>query len=413
MELRLHCGFARGGGRKELTNFFRSLILETLDPENFVTECLVRSNHPQEDCFSDGAFESDVAAFRLPDTVDGLNIFDEWGESGKPVLNDAKMAALMTEVILPRVERVKQKIIAMANPELNLRVARDLRHRGIKGYRPEDMQFLLNQRISGQRLVVVPLANGNIDIRYENEEKTAYENIEVNLNQDGFSEQLVEVFGKKMAREIFVGIKKAQTVFRSQQEFELVGGAFVQAKPVVPETIQNTEIPDDLFNQGLKTYRNRMGLEEELIARRIRRCDEMRDAQAIIVDEESWHDLNSEYAKLFKLATEYENYILIVRDISKTEDHHVFEQLLANATVVCRGAENSYAGRRNESHITVGTKGPKQITVLHYDNNKFPGTESHFWKKIGAIKNGDLVSVMIKNHKVSILHKISDVTGSR
>lgn len=394
---------------------------------------IVRSAHSKESEFSGGAFSSLVLNARLP------------------------------------FEGALAQMIDEARPENSLQIRRDIRHNHIEGYDPNDMGVYLNNLVPSKlQITVVPLDDGTMSLRYfgdgymNDKDLQVFDVTEGNidpkklytlmhyLKESGYGSAAEPKFDiNAFVSEIY----RAQALFEQPQEMEIHIASsgnftFVQTKNTVLESTKHENVDADLFEKGIKDYihesemdmaMGRQGTPEDYVVERANQTDVVRTTKALIIDEREWvadlldrwskwtnfgksdllrneamqTRLMEKYAELMRLAEEYPSYALIIKSmqfdfspsILQTNINPTFasfsamrEQLSNSASVQLRGSTDHYSGVSAASHhFKFGAFGPQQIGIMHH------GGQLHL-----PFKNGDDLTVMVKEGKVSLYSPTAD-----
>lgn len=203
------------------------------------------------------------------------------------------------------IRNIRSKIIEESKPENSPHVRRDINQRDIGNFDPGNMGVYLNETVPSMRqITVVPLDNGQISLRYFNNDEIRIENIDPSNNSPEHIHILEQRGWKKIPfvvdRQALVeDIKRAQACFDTPQEFEIqvvqdgntdrAKWVFVQAKSVAVESTQNDTIPEKEYDEGAKYYHPNSSTEGHgYKILRANNRDIIRHTSAIIVDEAEW-----------------------------------------------------------------------------------------------------------------------------
>ncbi len=250
-------------------------LLDKISAFAEIPRIIVRSAHEMESKFSGGAFCSEETN----------NVHSFYPDS--------------------RIRAARSIIIEKSKPANSPRVRRDIHQRNIENFNPENMGVYLNEVVpSIRQITVVPLDNGQISLRYFNNDEIRIEDIDPKNNPPKHIYILEQRGARKIPlvvnrQALIEDIKKAQACFDTPQEFEIqiiqdgntdmAKWVFVQAKSVTAESTQNDTIPEKEYDEGAKYYHPNSGTEgDRYKVLRANNRDIVRHTSAITIDEAEW-----------------------------------------------------------------------------------------------------------------------------
>lgn len=413
---------------------------------------MVRSAHRREHEFSGGAFQS-------------------------------KQTEIYSNSEVIKVMKARDEIIKKSDPKNAPHVQRDINLRDIADFEVNDMGVYLNEEIpSIRQITVIPLDNGEISLRYFNNDLLIAENVDPAVNpREGIHILVPDNRGRKIPimvdrTALIDDIKKAQACFDTPQEFEIqitrdgetenAKWVFVQAKSVTPESTQNDDIPEQPFEDGLKSYHPNFPYGHQYTIMRASERDILRNTQVVIIDEDQWikdwilenmpdekrfdneyifdaykekfgsyfnlqkfvaakkevyQAIMAKYQELIQMATHMKMMTIVKKKTAISFDNYAWEEykkdpkikaiiearetLSSLASVLFQGTSAGDNDVSKDHHTVIGSGGLAQILIRYRMDESRRGDTNDNWQTVDRfknLKNGDALIVMIKKGEASL-----------